>query len=206
MRPFATLVPPPQSVTISRIFILMRRLPAQGVPHDRFGSRRSRLRHAGAWPRVQRWRPTRRSSATISPTPRSSSKPGSRARRERSPSRRRRCGATPMPPSGATISATACRSSARSPRPARGQRKLAPARPHHLPDQAADHERADLLPGAGLDGGLHRLSAGRQPAGRGRFARRAGPRLRRPPDVAAGAGYAPALARHARGRRRPRSI
>src|SRR5215469_17808860 len=39
-----------QSVTISRIFITTRLPSAKELPHDRFGSRRSRLRSAGAWP------------------------------------------------------------------------------------------------------------------------------------------------------------
>ncbi len=43
---------------------------------------------------------------------------------------------------------------------ARGQRQLAQARPHHLPDQVVDRERADPLHGARLDRGLYRLSAG----------------------------------------------
>ena len=60
--------------------------------------------------------PTSHSSATISPTPPSSSKRRSRPRPARSPSRSRRCAARPTPPSSATTSAPACRSSGRSSR------------------------------------------------------------------------------------------
>ena len=107
-----------QSVTFSRIF---RRYAAdvrgKELHHDRFGSRHSDLRHAGAWPDRRRGPRTRRSSATISPIPPSSWKPRSRARRGRSPNPPRRCGPMPTPPSGAPTSAPACRSSGRSPPP-----------------------------------------------------------------------------------------
>ena len=67
-------------------------------------------------------------------------------------------------------------------------------------------QRADLPAGARLDRGLHRLSARRQPGRGGRCARRARPLDVRTQAVAAGAGCAAAVARPARGRRRPRPI
>ena len=87
-----------------------------------------------------------------------------------------------------------------------GQRQLAAAGPHHLPDQPGQHQRADLPAGTRLDRGLYRLSACRQCRRRGRCAGRARPGDVRAQAVASGARCAAAVARSARGRRCARPI
>ena len=67
-----------------------------------------------------------------------------------------------------------------------------------------EFQRADLPAGARLDRGLYRLSARRQCRRGGRRACRARPGDVRAQAVAAGAGYAAAVARSARSRRRAR--
>ena len=198
-----------QSVTFSRIFV-----PSRGVRprprsshHDRFGSRRSTLRNAGAWPQSRPRPPTRPSNATISPIPRSSWKP--RSRREAGPVAKTT--ATLKTDADAAFRRNDFRTGLATARPdrrhrARGQRQLAATGAHHLPDPPRQLDRADLPARARLDRRLHRLSARRQRRRGGRCAGRARPRHGRPQAVAAGAGCAADVARHARGRRCPRPV
>ena len=182
------------------------RPPFEESHHDRFGSRRYVLRHAGAWPGLGRGR-----------------RQGVQARRSHrfgrqagSPDQERGGGGGEVrgdltdgcghrfqerqPPGGPS-----------DPRPDRrvgtgGQRQLAAPRQDHLPDPHHHLKRADFPPGAGLDRGLHRLPARGQRRGGSGCAGGAWPRDVGAQAVAAGAGYAAALARLEGSRRSPRPI
>ena len=111
--------------------------------------------------------PTSLTIATISPMPPSASRPRSRPMPARSPSRWRRCGATPTRPLPATTSAPACRRSARSspvaPADAANWLRLARA---ILQITAGRRPRARRAARARRDRRLYRLSAHRQRAAR----------------------------------------
>ena len=89
--------------------------PRRELHHDRFGSRRSSLRHDGAWPGPGagggQGLQTRRSRRFRDQAGGPDQERGGAGRQDPA----RRCGPMRIPPSGGPISAPACRSSARSP-------------------------------------------------------------------------------------------
>ena len=180
--------------------------PRQGVHHDRFGSRRNTLRHAGAWPGlgagggqgVPARRSGRRGDQARSPD-QARSRTRDQVGGDAALRRRRGVQAAGLPRRAADAEPD------RRHR-ARRQRKLAAAGPHHFPDPCSHQLRTDLPAGARLHRRLYRLPARRQRRRRGRRAGGARPFLLRPQAVAPGAGHAAAVAGPARGRRRPRQL
>ena len=175
--------------------------------HDRFGSRRSVLRHAGARPRRGTGRgqglQTRRSCRFGG----QAGGPDQERGRAGGANPARRCGPTPTPPSSAAISAPACRSSGRSrpPRPRTAPTGCGSPAPSSRSGPPNSSEQTFLLERASTAAYIAYQRAGN--AGRGgRCAGRARPRDVRAQAVASGAGRAAAVARHARGRRGPRPV
>ena len=197
-----------ESVTFSRTSVQHAAfVRVKELHHDRFGSRRSTLRNAGAWP-------CRGAGGRQGLQARRSGRFGDQAGgpdQERGRAGRqdpaRRCEAD----ADAAFKRNDFRTglqilgqiAATSPEDSGNWLRLARTIFQITPDQ---HQRTDLPDGTRLDRRLYRLPARRQRRRRGRRARRARPGDVRTQAVASGAGCVAAVARFARGRRRPRPI
>ncbi len=195
-----------ESVTFSRISVQYAALVrARELHHDRFGSRRDPLRHAGVRPCGGAGRrqglQTRRTGRFGDQAGGPDQERGGAGRQNPQPP----CGPTPIPPSSATISAPACRSSARSrpPRPrtpATGCGSPAPSSKSRPPIRA---NRPSFWSGP-RPRPISPISAPAIRRARADALAVLGQSHGRAQTVAAGAGCAAAVARPARGRRRAR--
>ena len=196
-----------QSVTFSRISVHQAAfVRPQGVHHDRFGSRRSTLRNAGAWPgfgagggQGLQTRRSRRFGDQAGSPDQERGRSGRQVGGELEDRRRRGVQARGLP--GRPANSWTDRRGR-----ARGQRQLAAAVQDHFPDPLRHIQRTDFSARARFHRRLYRLSARRQYRRRGGRPGRARPCAVRPQAVAAGAGYAAAFARHEGSRGRPRCL